>query len=78
VQPRARRLSLGPLLQQRIKLSLTAPPVDGKANAQAREFLASAFGVSPSRVTLAQGESGRDKLFRIVSPRLFPPEILNK
>ena len=78
VQPRARRLALGPLLQQRIKLSLTAPPVDGKANAQAREFLASVFGVSPSRVTLTQGESGRDKLFRIEAPRRFPAELLRK
>lgn len=78
VQPRARRLSLGPLVRERVKLSLTAPPVDGKANAQAREFLAEVFDVSPSRVTLAQGESGRDKLFRIVHPRRLPEAILEK
>jgi hypothetical protein len=58
-----------------MKLALTAPPVDGRANAQAREVLAKAFGVSPSRVTLTQGESGRDKLFRIDGPRRIPPEI---
>jgi hypothetical protein len=52
--------------------------VDGKANAQAREFLASVFGVSPSRVTLMQGESGRDKLFRIEAPRRIPAELLRK
>lgn len=75
VQPRARRVALGPLIGGRLKLSLTAPPVDGKANAQARELLATAFGVSASRVTLAQGESARDKLFRIDDPQLIPPEI---
>lgn len=76
VHPRARRLTLGPLAGDRVKLSLTAPPVDGKANAQAREFLAEAFGVSLSRVMLAQGEGSRDKLFRIEDPRLIPPTIL--
>ncbi len=78
VQPRARRLALGPIIGQSVKLSLTAPPVDGKANAQAREFLASQFGVSPSRVTLAKGESGRDKTFRIEAPRRLPEALLRK
>ncbi len=78
VQPRARRLALGPLLGDRLKLSLTAPPVDGKANAQARELLAEAFGVSLSSVTLARGESGRDKLFRIEDPKRIPPEIRSR
>ncbi len=78
VQPRARRLALGPLVQDRIKLSLTAPPLDGKANAQARVFLSGLFGVSAARVTLAQGETSRDKLFRIGNPQRFPPEILRR
>lgn len=76
VQPRAKRLMLGPLMPDRLKLSLTAPPVDGKANAQARQLLAEAFGVSPSRVTLVQGESNRDKLFRIEHPQRIPPKIV--
>jgi hypothetical protein len=76
VQPRARRLGLGPLREARLKLALTAPPVDGKANAQARELLAEHFGVSVSRVVLLQGETARDKLFRIDRPQALPPEIL--
>ena len=55
VQPRAKRVAIGPLVAERVKLALTAPPVDGKANVQACELLASACGVSPARVTLAQG-----------------------
>jgi hypothetical protein len=77
VQPRAKRLTLGSILQDRVRLSLTAPPVDGKANAQAREVLAEAFGVSLSRVTLVQGESSRDKVFRIDDPQYFPPVLLS-
>lgn len=72
VQPRARRLALGPIVGGRLKLLLTAPPVDGKANEQARTLLAEAFGVSAGRVTLVQGQTSRDKLFRIVEPRVFP------
>lgn len=63
---------------ERIKLALTAPPVDGKANEQAREVLAEAFGVSMSRVTLVQGESARDKLFRIVEPASLPELIVRR
>ncbi len=75
VQPRSRRVALGPLVGDRLRLALTAPPVDGKANAQAREVLADIFGVSASRVTLLRGETGRDKLFRIDRPRTLPPAI---
>ena len=76
VQPRARRLTLGPVLDARVKLALTAPPLDGKANAQARSFIATQFGVSTSKVTLLRGGSSRDKLFRIDQPKRLPPEIL--
>lgn len=76
VQPRGRRLGAGPVIHDRLKLNLTAPPVDGKANEQARLLLAELFGVSASRVKLLQGESARDKLFRIEAPRRIPPDIL--
>jgi uncharacterized protein (TIGR00251 family) len=66
---------VGPLIQGRLKLGLTAPPVDGKANEQARELLAGLFGVSASRVKLVHGESAREKLFRIEEPRRIPAEI---
>ncbi len=76
VQPRARRLALGAIAAGRLRLTLTAPPVDGKANAQACELLAESFGVSPSRVRLMQGEKGRNKLFLIEDPQRIPAEVL--
>lgn len=76
VHARARRVVLGPLLADRMKLALTAPPVDDRANAQAREILAEACGVSPSQVTLAHGASARDKVFRIERPVRLPPLLL--
>ena len=43
--------------QARLKIALAAPPVDGKANAVLRAFLAEAFGVAQRNVTLLRGES---------------------
>jgi uncharacterized protein (TIGR00251 family) len=75
VQPRARRRGLGPPVGDRVKLLLAAPPVDGRANAEARELLAGLFGVPARDVELVSGETGRDKLFRIRQPARTPPEL---
>ncbi|MCW8907041.1 MAG: DUF167 family protein [Sedimenticola sp.] len=56
----------------RYKIRITAPPVDGKANAHLQRFLARAFGVGRNRVTLVNGETSRNKTFRIEMPRKFP------
>jgi uncharacterized protein (TIGR00251 family) len=58
--------------EARLKIALAAPPVDGKANAVLRAFLADAFGVAERKVTLLRGESGRKKLVRIESPMQRP------
>jgi len=76
VRARARRLGLDALRAGRLQLSLTAPPVDGRANAQAQALLADHFGVSASRVSLVQGTSSRDKLFRIDDPATLPSQLL--
>ena len=57
------------------KLRLTAPPVDGKANAQLIKYLARLFGVPKSRVSLLSGENERRKRVSIASPRHLPAEI---
>jgi uncharacterized protein (TIGR00251 family) len=51
---------------------ITAPPVDGKANTHLLRFLAKAFGVAPSRVSLLSGEGNRMKRICIESPIKFP------
>jgi len=58
--------------QARLKIALAAPPVQGKANAVLRAFLAEAFGVAQRNVTLLRGESGRKKLVRIEAPTRRP------
>ena len=51
----------GPLLRVRI----AAPPVDGKANAALRDFLATSLGLSKSKVVLQKGGTSRVKTFEI-------------
>lgn len=48
-----------------LKLSLTAPPVDGKANQPVMEFFADWFEIARSQVTITSGETSRNKLIRI-------------
>lgn len=47
-------------------LRLNAPPVDGKANKAAVEFIAKLLGIPRSAVLLVSGEKGRHKIFEIV------------
>jgi uncharacterized protein (TIGR00251 family) len=65
VVPRASRERLGPAVGDRLKVQLTAPPVDGAANEALRAFLGKALGVPKSRVAIVRGETGRKKTVRI-------------
>jgi uncharacterized protein YggU (UPF0235/DUF167 family) len=49
----------------RITLRLTAPPVEGAANAACRAFLAHLLGIAQSRILILRGETSRNKLLRI-------------
>ncbi|WP_171176173.1 DUF167 domain-containing protein [Ruegeria sp. HKCCD8929] len=46
-----------------LRITVTAPPEDGKANAATRALLAAAMGVAPSHLTLKRGQAARDKTF---------------
>jgi hypothetical protein len=75
VQPRASRDEWVGLQEDRFRIRITAPPVDGQANAHLRAFLADLFGVAKSQVTLLAGETGCDKRWRIAAPKRWPPGI---
>lgn len=72
LQPAARSDDFCGLHGDRLKIRLTAPPVEGKANAHLMAFLAKAFGVSKSQVSLISGELNRQKRVRICSPKKLP------
>jgi len=73
VQPRASRDEIvGPHGEEALKVRITAPPVEGKANAHLIHFLASAFGVPRSQLSLLGGDSSRSKRIAIESPTKLP------
>ena len=63
VVPRASKSKIDGVLDGALKIRLAAPPVDGAANAAARDFLAEAAGVRRSEVVLLAGEKSRNKTF---------------
>ena len=52
----------------RLKVYLTAPPVEGKANELLIEVLAEHLGVKKKQLRLVRGEKGRDKLVEVNKP----------
>jgi hypothetical protein len=65
VTPRASRAKLGPIAGDRVKIAVTAPPVDGEANAAVVECVAKVLGVPRRAVTIVSGESSRRKTVRV-------------
>jgi uncharacterized protein (TIGR00251 family) len=65
VQPRARKNAITGELGGALKLALTAPPIDGKANQSCTEFLAKLLKVPRSSVTIASGQGSRSKVIRV-------------
>ena len=50
----------------RLKVYLTAPPVEGKANDLLIEVLAEHLGVKKKQLRLVRGEKGRDKVVEVL------------
>jgi len=48
-----------------VKIQLTAPPVDGEANAKLIDFLADVLDVAKSRIEIVAGATGRNKLIAV-------------
>jgi uncharacterized protein (TIGR00251 family) len=65
VQPRASREAVGGLRGGALVVRLTAPPVEGSANAALCRLLGKTLGLAPSAVSLLRGAASRDKLVRI-------------
>ena len=65
VKPRSVADALGGVREGALLVRLTAPPVEGKANAALARFLGRALHVPPSAIEVVRGAAGRDKLVRI-------------
>lgn len=65
VHPGARRNEITGIYDGALKISLTAPPAGGKANAALLRFLAAKLGIARSRVELVSGATNRAKVIQI-------------
>jgi uncharacterized protein (TIGR00251 family) len=75
VQPRAQRDEIVGWHGERLKIRLTAPPVEGAANEALVKFLAKALGLRRSQVTVTHGHGSRDKTVAIEG---LTPEVLTR
>jgi len=76
VQPGAKRSAVSGLHGERLKLRIAAPPIEGRANAAAAEFIAKSLGVARARVRVAAGERSREKLIAVDAPECDPRRLL--
>jgi uncharacterized protein (TIGR00251 family) len=65
VHPRAKKNAITGELGDALKVSLTTPPVEGRANEACIEFFAKLLKVPRSSVTIASGQSSRNKVIRV-------------
>jgi uncharacterized protein (TIGR00251 family) len=65
VHPRAKKNAITGEVGDALKLALTAPPVDGKANEACIDFFAKLLKVPRSSVTIAAGHTSRNKVIRV-------------
>ncbi|EOC0059017.1 DUF167 family protein YggU [Cronobacter turicensis] len=75
IQPKASRDSIIGLHGDELKVAITAPPVDGQANAHLVKYLAKQFRVPKSQVVIEKGELGRHKQVKIIEPQQIPTEV---
>lgn len=67
VTPRASRNEIVEILSDRtVRIRLTAPPVEGKANEALIDFLAEVLDVPRSNIEIVAGINGRDKLVSVL------------
>jgi uncharacterized protein (TIGR00251 family) len=67
VTPRASRTTFGGVLEDgTVRVRVSAPPLEGKANTALIKFLAKVLGVNRSRVEIVAGEKGLDKILSII------------
>ncbi len=62
--PNAKKSSLE-ITSNFLKVKLSSPPVDGKANRELQKIMADVFGVRKSQIKIVKGEKSKDKLVQV-------------
>ncbi len=67
IQPRSSKNEVIGVYNDALKIRLTSPPVDGEANKACMRFFAKWLGISPSKVSIVQGLSSKNKTIEVES-----------
>jgi len=65
IHPRARQNAVSGVVGNALKISLMAPPVEGRANEACIAFLAKLLKVARGSVSIASGQTNRTKVIRV-------------
>ena len=72
LQPKASTDEIVGAYGDEVKIRISAPPIEGRANAQLIKFLAKQFGVAKRDIEILSGELGRSKRVLIHHPAKLP------
>jgi len=65
IHPRAKKNAVTGFVGDALKLSLTAPPIDGRANDACIDFLSDLLRVPRSCITIVSGQTSRRKIILV-------------
>ena len=72
IQPKASNDEIVGIHGDRLKIRITAPPVDGKANEHIIKMFSKLCKVPKGNIEILQGELGRQKTLRVCAPKILP------
>lgn len=78
IQPKSSKDEVVGVLGDNLKIKITAPPVDGKANAYLCHFISKIFDVPKSQVSILKGKTNKIKTLLIKQPQQLPNWITEK
>ncbi|RKF15943.1 YggU family protein [Alginatibacterium sediminis] len=76
LQPKASRDQILGLHDGALKIAITAPPVDGKANAHLIKYLSKQLSIAKSKISISSGELNRHKRLHISPGYTLPQQWL--
>ena len=78
VEPRSSKSGVVGPYGDTLKVKLTSPPVEGKANKELIEVLAKAFGIAKKDIEIISGQSSKNKIVKLRSLRGKEESLLSK
>jgi len=75
INPKAKKNEIVGIFNGYLKIKISSPPVEGKANKTLLQFLSKLFNIPKSKIKIAKGEKSKEKIIEIEN---FTEEISEK